>query len=185
RAEAPRVLLLTGQKGEGKTTLCAQVAELMRARGRRVAGVLSPGFWDDGARAGYRVLDLLTGRSQSLAGRAAQPGHVRQGSYWFDPSALQFGRRALAEGAAAGPDLVIVDEVGPLELGGGGWAPELDLLHAYPPCPMLWVVRPGLIEDVKRRWPLLEGAAVIRAAGATPGQLVELLLAEPVSSSGP
>jgi len=188
RTAGPPVVLLTGQKGEGKTTLCAELAELVRSRGGRVAGILSPGFWDDGVRSGYQIEDLLTGRRLWLARRAQTPGHLAQGPYWFDPVALQFGRQALADGAAARPDLMVVDEVGPLELRGEGWAPALDLLQARQPCPMLWVIRPALLNVARKRWPMLEGAPVVSAGQVTAVELAGMLLeteSRRVASAGP
>lgn len=173
---APALVLLTGEKGEGKTALCAELARLARERGCLVAGILSPGWWNDGFRGGYEVQDLLSGKRRRLACRSREPGPVRQGAFLFDPAGIEFGRTALADGAARSADLVIVDEVGPLELRGEGWAPELDRLHQQPCRSMLWVVRPELIEEVRRRWPGLEGAPVLRARATSATRLADLLL---------
>ena len=183
RVAAPPVVILTGEKGEGKTTLCSELAELVRARGGRVAGVLSPGFWDDGVRSGYQVEDLLTGRRKWLARRSEGPSDIRQGPYCFDEAALRFGRQALAAAAEAEPDLVIVDEVGPLELRGEGWGSELDRFQAQQPCAMLWVVRPVLVDEARRRWPLLEGAPVVHVRQVTAPELAAMLLGSEASDS--
>jgi len=178
RVTASPVVILTGEKGEGKTTLCAELVELVRARGGRVAGVLSPGFWDDGVRSGYQVEDLLTGRRKWLARRSEGPCDIRQGPYGFDVGALRFGRQALAAAAGAAPDLIIVDEVGPLELRGDGWGPELDTLQGQQPCAMLWVVRPTLVDEVRRRWPVLEGAPVVHVRQVTALALAAMLFGD-------
>lgn len=176
QSHAPAVVLLTGERGEGKTTLCAELAETARRRGYVVAGILSPGWWSDGRRAGYRVQDLLSGESRPLALRSAADGPIRQGEFVFDAAGLSFGRAALARGVAAGADLLIVDEVGPLELRGEGWAPELDRLHAHPTSATLWVVRPELVEKVRQRWPGLAAAAVVRAGATSATELAGLVL---------
>ncbi len=176
QGRTPAVVLLTGEKGEGKTALCEELAKLARTRGYLVGGVLSPGSWSDGTRAAYRVLNLLTGESRPLARRSGEPGPVRQGPFVFDLAGLEFGLAALADAAARRADLVIVDEVGPLELRSEGWAPELDRFHAEATCPMLWVVRPGLLEQVRQRWPGLDGAPVLRVRETSARELAALLL---------
>ena len=172
------VILLTGAKGQGKSSLCAEVARLAGQRGLRVAGVLSIGHWDNGTRSGYQVRDLFTGETRWLARRSQQGGQLRYGQFSFEPEGFELGRRALAAGAVRGAELLIVDEVGPLELRGLGWARELDWLHQQRPCPMIWVVRPSLLEPVQRRWPGLTGAMVAWAPAASAQQLLDLLLAE-------
>ncbi|MCS7316170.1 MAG: nucleoside-triphosphatase [Bryobacterales bacterium] len=176
QSRSPALVLLTGARGEGKTTLCAELAKLVRDRGHPVAGILSPGSWSNGRRTAYQVQDLLSGEIRPLALRSDQPGPIRQGAFLFDPAGLEFGRAALAAGAASRPGLLIVDEVGPLELRGEGWAAELDRLHAEPCCAMLWVVRPELLEQVRQRWPGLRQAEIVRAAETSPARLAGLLL---------
>lgn len=182
QGQAPAVALLTGARGEGKTTLCAELARLARDRGYFVGGVLSPGSWSAGLRTGYDVQDLLSGRMRPLARRTEEAGPIRRGPFLFDPAGFEFGRAALAAAAAQGAELIIVDEVGPLELGGEGWAAELDRLHAHPPGAMLWVVRPELIEEVRRRWPGLDGAPVLRAGAVGAAQLADLLLSRRIQA---
>ena len=50
-----------------------------------------------------------------------------------------------------GADVVVVDEVGPFELSGGGWARALDALEAFDGVTIL-VVRESVVEAVRARW---------------------------------
>jgi nucleoside-triphosphatase THEP1 len=45
-----------------------------------------------------------------------------------------------------------VDEVGPFELAGGGWAPALDELAREARKPVVMVVRSSIVDAVRRRW---------------------------------
>jgi hypothetical protein len=56
--------------------------------------------------------------------------------------------------------VVVVDEVGPLELTGGGWAPSLGPLLGLKGVRHLWVVREGLVERVRQAWDLHEPLVV-------------------------
>jgi nucleoside-triphosphatase THEP1 len=150
-----RVLLLTGDSGEGKTTLVAEMVSLLRRQGMIVGGVLALGYWEDGRRAGFDVVDLMGGRKAPLCRRVSDGAEGNAGtSFTFCPDGLRLGREALSiarlrEGCAA---LVVVDEVGPLELAGGGWSSALDSLAEEWSGPMLWVVRRKLVQEVKDRW---------------------------------
>jgi len=122
-----RLVALVGPPGCGKTTVCARLAEAARARGLRVAGILSPGAEGDAAgRRARVVLDLATGEARPLGRRVARP----EGGHWdLDEGALAWGEHA-ARAHADGADLLVVDELGPLELvEGRGWSGCVELLR--------------------------------------------------------
>lgn len=178
-----QLVLLTGERGEGKTTLCLALAEQACRAGWRVGGIVSPGDWHDGQRVGYRVRDLLSGEERPLAQRSAQEGAIRVGPFSFDPEGIAFGRRALQEALSHRVQLLIVDEVGPLELRGEGWAPLLDRLHTEGTKVMVWVVRPELVEEVRKRYPLFASATLVRAAETEAEPLAQRLLFQKASTS--
>jgi nucleoside-triphosphatase THEP1 len=80
---------------------------------------------------------LRQGSGQALRQGSGQgSGHRRElsgprvGPYSFDPAGLARALRVLRRAATAGCDLLMVDEIGPLELEQGqGFAPILDLIH--------------------------------------------------------
>jgi nucleoside-triphosphatase THEP1 len=172
-AVAPRaapVVVVTGERGSGKTTLAAAAVELLRAEGVRVGGILAPGSFRDGARFSFDLVDLGGGARRPLACREARDGWQGEGSFWVDPAALALGRGALATDRA---DAVVLDEVGPWELRGAGWAPELDVLLARA-VPLLLVVRRECLEAVAARWPLA-GATVFDVGRAAPREVAAAL----------
>jgi hypothetical protein len=71
--------------------------------------------------------------------------------------------------------VILVDEVGPFELAGGGWAPAVDDLARGYAGPVLLVVRTSILDAVKRRW----GSAdtVTWEAGVTSAQEIASTLA--------
>ncbi|MDH7556652.1 MAG: NTPase [Candidatus Methanosuratincola sp.] len=112
-----RVFLLTGPPGIGKTTVLLRAVELLRRRGFSVGGIATREVRDraTGARVGFEILDLSSGRSGWLA-RASQGPGPRVGRYLVDLASLDaVGASAVLEGAARS-DVVAVDEVGPMEL---------------------------------------------------------------------
>jgi nucleoside-triphosphatase THEP1 len=141
-----------------------------------VAGILAPGFLAEGRRTGFDIVNLATGEREPLAREeehVAGP-HPRWSRFAFSPGGLALGHKALGEDRR-GADVVVVDEVGPFELSGGGWADALDALVATSSGAMLLVVREAVVEAVKAKWGSAE-AAVFDVASADPREIADRLV---------
>lgn len=164
--------LLLGDRHQGKTTTCRQLVERLRARGLSVAGIIAPAVFESGRCVGYAVVDLATGRSARLA-TLHGPGVNQVGCYHFLAEGLALGRTALQQAAerphhqcgTGESSVVIVDEVGPLELAGGGWSEQLDRLAPRKELTLL-TVRRSLATQVAERWAASPGALYDLADGA-------------------
>ncbi len=155
------VVLLTGPRGSGKTTACGALVAEMRGAGRRVGGVVCPARFRDGAKVGIDVVEVAGGLRRLLAVRAGdatardegQGRELALGAWSFDREALAWADEALA---ATSPlcDLVVVDELGPLELlRGEGFSAALDLIDTASGL-VVAVVREELLGVALERWPL-------------------------------
>jgi nucleoside-triphosphatase THEP1 len=142
--------LLIGDRQSGKTSTCRRLADSARARGLTVGGIIAPAVYERGSCAGYDVVDLVTGRSARLA-VIGDGGTEHVGCFDFLAEGLALGKTALEHAAQTRHDLVIVDEVGPLELSGGGWCAQLDPLVRQDNL-TLFAVRRSLMTEVARRW---------------------------------
>jgi nucleoside-triphosphatase len=147
------LVVLSGDSGCGKTTLCAGVIAAARARGLAVAGVLTVPSRADGRQAGLEVEDLASGERRPLAQARAQPGPgpgLATEGWRFEPESLAWGTRALR--CACPCDVLVVDELGPLELvRNHGWTAGLDVLRAGRYRLALAVVRPSLLACFEER----------------------------------
>jgi len=144
--------LVTGEIGCGKTTVCQRALDLLRARGVMPGGVLSPARLDAaGTKIGIDALDVMTGERQRLADRVPGGGETI-GDYGFDERALAWANARLQAAVAAGPDLLVVDEIGPLELvHGGGFAALLEPLADLDAVPhALVIVRREYVDALER-----------------------------------
>jgi nucleoside-triphosphatase THEP1 len=145
--------LLIGDRQSGKTSACRRLAESVRGLGLTVGGIIAPAVFEHGSCAGYDVVDLATGRSTRLA-VIGTGGVEHVGCFSLLAEGLALGKAALEHGAQTPHDLVIVDEVGPLELAGGGWSAQLDPLVGRAGL-TLFTVRRSLMTEVARRWNVL------------------------------
>ena len=146
------VVIVSGPGGSGKTTLCQAVLSCARVRGIDCAGVLSPARFRDGRKIGIDLFDIRRANLSPLAEADDKPGAIRTVTYRFHPAALAAGSAALR--AAAPCDLLLVDELGPLELvRGEGWVDALDLLRSGRFRLAVVVVRPALVESFQSAVP--------------------------------
>jgi len=148
--------LLIGDRHSGKTSTCRRLVASARARGLTVGGILAPAVYEGGRCIGYEVVDLLTGRSTRLATTAGS-GVEQTGRFHFLAEGLTLGRAALERTIEPAPQLVIVDEVGQLELEGGGWSRQVDQLADERSGLTLLVVRREFAARVAQRWSLPPG----------------------------
>ena len=128
----------------------------LRRQGLGVAGVASPRVLRDGETVGYKVRDLATGEERSLC--SLDPPGIPFRRFFFSPDGLAFANACLAQ-AAREAEVVVVDEVGPLELSSGGFAPGIRTALRSPALLVL-TVRPSLVDEV-RRWADLPTAPVV------------------------
>jgi len=148
------MIILTGGKQSGKSTLAARLAGWLNKRNIAIAGILAEGLWKDDERQGFDLVDLRTGSRTPLARRLTDPNHDAVTPFNFFPQGMIAGAKALDPERCRGSMVILVDEVGRLEMKGEGWARFLDPLLLLEPAVHIWVVRESLVADVCRRWNL-------------------------------
>lgn len=149
------VIVLTGERGIGKSTVCRGTVGMAQSEGYTCGGILTLAHED-----GRDVLDVSSGdvRRLTLEVNAAQG--VDQGRFCFDRQVLAWGSTLLIQATPC--DLLVVDEIGPLELErGGGWINAFDVLRGGDFALALAVVRPELVVQAQLR--LTDCAPVVMA----------------------
>lgn len=137
--------------------------------GITVGGIVQPAICTGDRCTGYDVVDIGSGRSVRLATDDADACSVSVGRFGFLPEGLEFGRASLTAAMRCDPRLLIIDEAGPLELSGGGWAAELDAACRRKAITLL-TVRRRLLERALNRW-AREGKAGVEQSGFLCGDL--------------
>ncbi len=108
-----KCIVITGKPGAGKSTLARYIAEELKRRGLSVCGIACPDVRVGGKRIGFRVVDVSAGEWAWLAKVEGCDG-PRVGKYRICREAEEFSVKALEK--AMGCDIVLIDEVGPMEL---------------------------------------------------------------------
>jgi nucleoside-triphosphatase len=109
------IWLLTGPPGVGKSTIVSRVILRLKSAGVIVGGCSTTEKKANGARVGFEVVNLTEGTRGELASLSAGLG-PRVGRYRVNLADLStVGAAGLAK-AAASSEVVVIDEVGPMEL---------------------------------------------------------------------
>jgi len=146
------LLILTGRIHSGKTTRLRRLVSEWRARQIALDGFLSPAVFESGRRVGYDWLDLGTDRCVPFLRRRGEADWERIGPYFLIPPTLERAKRKI--GTHDRRNLLIVDEIGPLELRGRGVWPALKAALSEPPLRCLIVVREDILDRFQRVTPI-------------------------------
>jgi nucleoside-triphosphatase len=111
----PAPVFLTGEPGCGKTTVILKICELLEGRGLKLGGIISREIRSGAARVGFSLEDLMTHRTGTLA-HVDQKDGPRVGKYRVDMNDIQYVGVTAINRAVGEADVIVVDELGPMEL---------------------------------------------------------------------
>ena len=130
--------IITGDKGSGKSTRLLEISKTIPN---------SAGFISIRTENGYSLLDLSTGKfSPLMTDEPLFPDLFRR--WYFDQRLFDTANSKL-ESISSGT--VFIDEIGRLELDGGGFAPALRALRSHD-IDLIIAVRDAFLQDVIERF---------------------------------
>lgn len=150
--QAQSIFLLTGSVQGGKTTFLSALAALLNNRGLTLGGFLCPGTFDSGNRSEFYLKNILTGVEIPMGSVRETLHWFKYRRFWFNPEAFKQGEEWIRESLRQEAQIIVVDEVGPMEMEGSGWSEILDDLVKMPVPLQLWSVRENILQEVMQRW---------------------------------
>ena len=135
------VIVVTGAVGIGKTTVCQKVIDIVRSQGYSCSGVIAR----KGQNEDIIIEDIKTGKTETLASTGEIYQGPRTAKYSFSPEGIDFGIEAITRGATS--DILLVDELGHLELRGEGFTGVVEQIAAGKVEHCILVIRKGLLPD--------------------------------------
>ncbi len=154
------VTILTGPCQSGKTTLLSALVYLLRKECVTVAGILAVGLWEKDVRSGFNLIDLSDGSTTPLSHRIPDGGLHDGIPFVFYEAGIEAGMNSLSPEKCRSADVVIIDEIGFLELQGKGWASCLPRLLETDGMVHVWAVRGKILDKVRAAWGL-EDARIV------------------------
>jgi len=109
-----------------------------------------------GEKRGYNLLDIDSGVIMPLAQTEPAPEMDHSGRYYFNPAAIKKGIEILSPVRVQEYDVVFIDEIGPWEIAGHGWATSLVHLLEKTEVHLVLCVRTGIVDKVITHWQIEE-----------------------------
>lgn len=147
------IFILSGQREVGKTTFLKHLLAAVPKDKIDCAGLLSPAVFENGQKTGIDLLDLRGGTLKKLASLRKNENDGLFTERWlFDAEVMRWGNEILAQATPC--DLLIVDELGPIELERGqGWQAGITSLSTGTYRVGIVVIRPELLAPAFALWP--------------------------------
>jgi nucleoside-triphosphatase len=110
-----RLILITGQPSIGKTTILLRTVGALKIKGYKIGGMISREVREGGTRVGFEIVDYETGQKGWLA-HVNQPTGPKLSKYRVNLRDLNAIGASSILNAVADADIIVVDEIGPMEL---------------------------------------------------------------------
>jgi iron complex transport system ATP-binding protein len=135
------VIIVTGAIGIGKTTICKKVIEIVRSRRYSCGGIITY----KGSSEDIVIEDVQTGEIKNFASTSNIYSGPSTAKYFFNPEGIEFGIRAIEKGVTS--DVLVVDELGQLELSGQGFVKVIEQIAAGKIKNCILVIRKSLLSS--------------------------------------
>jgi len=139
------IFILTGPVNSGKTTFLKKVIEELERQKLKLNGFLSEAVEQNQIKIGYDLLDLRRKESIPFIRMSGQKDWQRIGPYFFIPEGLAWAKRVILRRRER--EILVVDEIGPLELTGKGLWPALEKVIFQRSQKVLIVLRRSILKN--------------------------------------
>lgn len=169
-----KIILLTGEIHEGKTTFASSIVKIAKEANFKIGGILAKAQINNGERIGYYAENIKTGQSVMLITKEnVKEYYDKFWSYFFLKEGMDFAQKVLSPEYLHNTDMVIIDEIGAMELKGRGYSKQLSaLLNSKIPV-ILMVVRKQFIENICQKYNITPFQTV--KVGENPETIVKMI----------
>ncbi|OFY93353.1 MAG: hypothetical protein A2491_06400, partial [Bacteroidetes bacterium RIFOXYC12_FULL_35_7] len=146
------VIIITGEVGTGKTSFLKKLIVRFEEQNIKTGGLLSKRIYQNEKLEGYDLFSIKQNKYVPLIReKCFSENDLSLGSYYFNSETINIGNKILLEDSKLS-DILIIDEIGPLELNNNGWANTITTILTSTKIPMIWIVRTSLLHEVQRKW---------------------------------
>lgn len=147
-----KIFIITGEQGSGKTTFLTDVVNGLKKSKVSVGGILAEGYWKNDQRDRFDLVNQATNEKVVFCQREVVEGWEKIRHFYINPEGQQFGENALEIDNLGNVDVIVVDEIGPFELKGKGWAEPVNQILSKTSIVKLLVIRKALLEEIVKNF---------------------------------
>lgn len=140
-----KIFIVTGDIAAGKTSCIKNTIELLRQNSISASGILSPRLMEENQTIGYDIFDIANKTTTPFLRTKGDASQARIGKYFINPEGFNAGQEALHK---QGADIIVIDEIGKLELTGEGWSNSLKEVLASGYKSILIAVRKEVLYEI-------------------------------------
>jgi nucleoside-triphosphatase THEP1 len=120
-----RIYIISGKKGEGKTSFIKEFIEYFKENKLSFGGIISEKQVQDEDCVAYEIVDVESGHKAQFLVKGDIEGCEKIMKFSILSEGLEFGN-AIIKAAIENKDIIIIDEVGLLELQNRGWYQSIE-----------------------------------------------------------
>ncbi len=165
-----RVIIITGEKNEGKTSFIKDTISLLTEHKINFGGVLSEKQLVDNNCIGYDIVDIKSDFKTPFLQQGDMLNSENNIRWTIVKQGLEFGKQSLKK-SVKNNDVIIVDEIGLLELQNKGWSDFLKAIKNHQKKTYILSVRKMFVDDLisKYNW---ENPIIIDISNSSPETII-------------
>ncbi len=142
------IIIITGDTQSGKTNFLSKIQRSLQEKTIVQVGFIADSLYEGEQIKGHILKDLSTGKSFRISYRVPKENAQKVGRFFLLNEGLEFGKNILQRIIHSNrKDVIIVDEVGRLELDGKGWSLEVKELLKDRSRPIILIVRGKYLDE--------------------------------------
>lgn len=151
-----KTYIISGSVGEGKTTFAKSLIGFFKKNKIKVGGILSERVITDSQTTGYDLVNIETDEKKAFLRQDEKCGTEKIGRFTICPEGLKMGIIILNSSPIYEKNIIIIDEVGLLEISDKGWSDSINNLLNRSDNTLLMIVRDTFVDEVRNKWNLSE-----------------------------
>ncbi|MBN2776158.1 MAG: hypothetical protein JXR36_00855 [Bacteroidales bacterium] len=153
--QKPGIYIICGKKNEGKTTFVKSLAKDLKDNSNTIGGIFSEKHIQNDKCIGYDIVDINTGNRAQFLIEGNIPNCQKIMKFSIINDGLVFGNNTI-KSAISEKEIIIIDEVGLLELDNGGWHESLVNIDKNPTKIFVIAIRDIFVNDIIKKYNLTD-----------------------------
>lgn len=148
---AIKIFIVSGEIGAGKTTCLKYIAQQLLQNNISVSGFISAQVIENKQTTAYNIVNIKTNKSTPFLRRQGNNMQEKIGPYYIYSEGFEAGKKAINKNAGT---LIVMDEIGKLELNELGWAKTLQEITSTNNHYLLLSVRKEILPEIIEKFKL-------------------------------